>query len=77
MKKKKFDPNKLKPCPFCCYDGDDPYYQTALTVDRMKYYYYGCRNPKCGVMPRTRVYDNPDDAMRAWNKREKEDRKND
>ena len=55
---------KLKPCPFCgsrakIHKRSDGYYYVDCSLD----------NGFCHVIPRTWIYDTPEEAAEAWNRR--------
>ena len=54
---------ELKPCPFC---------GSEVECDRRikkGLYFVPCRNEYCTVNPATYLFDNLEDAIKAWNKR--------
>ena len=58
---------ELKPCPFCGHVA-------VFNKDLFDKHYVECSNyHDCPVRPETRVYDKPEDAAAAWNRRAEAD----
>lgn len=58
---------KLKPCPFC---GSEAH---ICKIRGEKIYLVKCWNYReCSILPRTKEYENKEEAIREWNRRSKE-----
>lgn len=56
---------QLKPCPFC---GGKATFHECLGMSAFEAF---CSNENCQVTPITDYYTNPEEAIKAWNKRGK------
>lgn len=58
--------NELKRCPFC---GGEAYMLECASLDKRIGYFIECGYVECGVFPKTSIYGNPEDVIKAWNTR--------